>query len=564
MELILVNLGIFQEYILHTISQAWLMGNRNITVLCENEHRDRLVDFCEMSSILLNIVDLTEFKQNSKMERYCLSRYYDPGFRHNFWNYAWQRFIMIYAYIKTNNIRDIVHIENDISVYVCFDDFLPKWREKKMWLAIDSDKRCVPSVVYIRDAVAMEDLLFKADNMGENDMVILGKMYFKNKDDIGRFPLSPEQTDDCVFDAAAIGQYLGGVDPRNTSESDTRGYISPDCDIKYNAYDFEWHRGDDRLWRPFLRNKSTSGWFMIANLHIHSKKLMDFSSIWPLERKLIPMTGMENQIIQGETIQRLCPIYIGHQEDFQMNPLIRDESSKHMDLLTFVPKRIWNPPLVFVYTIRLQEFLVRVLPFFVNRCVVVCHNSDFIINDDFIESVQSFLTSKLIRICTQNLRSLRDTHFWKPLPIGIQNTQWLTSPLSSIQHQSSPKTGWIYMNFGLHTNPVERRKCLSALQHKIEWTQFKTPHADYWRSLSSFHYCICPVGNGVDTHRLWEALIVGTCPIVVNDLFYDRLFIEFPCLHQNMIVLDSWHDLLPITFHNVSLHLDMNRLLQLI
>ena len=42
-----------------------------------------------------------------------------------------------------------------------------------------------------------------------------------------------------IFDTAAIGQYLGGVDSRNIS-GDTRGFVNETCVIKYDVYKFVW------------------------------------------------------------------------------------------------------------------------------------------------------------------------------------------------------------------------------------------------------------------------------------------------------------------------------------
>lgn len=553
MEVVLVNLGVYQEYILHSIHQIWIMGNRRITVLCETEHIERLREFSKWTSIPIKIVDLSGYKQSPMMYRYRLSVLHDPHFRDNFWNYAWQRFIVLYEYMRQEEVVDVVHLENDIAVYVSFDSFREAWKSKRVWITMDSEARCIPGIVYLRDAGTMDELLFRTENMAENDMVTLRNMYVHHPDEVGRLPITPEEGD-VVFDAAAIGQYLGGIDPRNSSWKDTRGYISPDCVINYSRYSFEWRREND-LWRPYI------GDCPIATLHIHSKRMDDFNPLWPLEQLLIPIRSPGNaieDIIQGEKIQSLATLYVGRHEDLMMNPNIREETSRHLDLDRFDPnQKIWNPPLVFVYTLRLQEFLVRVLPCFLNRFILLCHNSDFTIDDEFIDSVQPFMTDRIIRICTQNLRSMRDPHFWKPLPIGIQNSQWLTCSPQALSHRL-PKSRWIYFFFSVHTNPSERQSCLQNLQSRIEWARSEKNHAEYWAYLSSHHYCICPIGNGVDTHRLWEALLTETCPIVRNDIFYDRLFLEFPDLRKNIYVMESWDDGLPTGFIPISHHLDIH------
>lgn len=75
-----------------------------------------------------------------------------------------------------------------------------------------------------------------------------------------------------IFDAAAMGQYLGGVDPRNNS-SNTVGFVNETCVIKYNKYDifFESVNGIEK---PFLKVEGKT--YPIFNLHIHSKNLKKF------------------------------------------------------------------------------------------------------------------------------------------------------------------------------------------------------------------------------------------------------------------------------------------------
>jgi hypothetical protein len=48
---------------------------------------------------------------------------------------------------------------------------------------------------------------------------------------------------------------------------------------------------------------------------------------------------------------------------------------------------------------------------------------------------------------------------------------------------------------------------------------------------------VCPQGNGVDTHRIWEALALGTIPIVRTSSI-DPLFVDLPVL-----IVHDWAEL---------------------
>jgi hypothetical protein len=62
--------------------------------------------------------------------------------------------------------------------------------------------------------------------------------------------------------------------------------------------------------------------------------------------------------------------------------------------------------------------------------------------------------------------------------------------------------------------------------------------------LAKYKYCLCPEGNGVDTHRLWEALLLGSIPIVKNTAF-TRVIQHYTRGEIPMIIMDSWWDPVP-------------------
>ncbi len=46
---------------------------------------------------------------------------------------------------------------------------------------------------------------------------------------------------------------------------------------------------------------------------------------------------------------------------------------------------------------------------------------------------------------------------------------------------------------------------------------------DFATTLASYRFAIAPIGNGIDTHRLWECILTNTVPIV-QDSFCNRVF----------------------------------------
>lgn len=50
---------------------------------------------------------------------------------------------------------------------------------------------------------------------------------------------------------------------------------------------------------------------------------------------------------------------------------------------------------------------------------------------------------------------------------------------------------------------------------------------DFWNEIIKYKFIICPAGNGMDTHRLWEALFLG-CIVICQETGIDKLMAEFP------------------------------------
>lgn len=64
----------------------------------------------------------------------------------------------------------------------------------------------------------------------------------------------------------------------------------------------------------------------------------------------------------------------------------------------------------------------------------------------------------------------------------------------------------VYTNFTLDTNPHER-SCFPSEKTPVD---FET----YMYTMASYKYVLCPMGNGLDTHRFWEAQLCGCIPII--------------------------------------------------
>ena len=237
-------------------------------------------------------------------------------------------------------------------------------------------------------------------------------------------------------------------------------------------------------------------------------------------------------IVTGERIQQLCDVYLGYTGDFYANPVIANQPEKrrNLDELT---SPFDNPRYVFCYSHRITV-LASKIPYFMNDFVLVTHNSDGEVHECH-EVLDILNYSKLEKWYAQNIRFVHEKLSF--LPIGIANSQWVHGNLENFAtiDLTKSKTQKTYFHFNVFTNPSKRIPCADKLKDKLTWLHAVSPQENIYR-LSEYEFCICPEGNGVDTHRLWEALYVRTIPIVIKSEFTDIL------LHNNipLVVLDDW------------------------
>jgi len=251
---------------------------------------------------------------------------------------------------------------------------------------------------------------------------------------------------------------------------------------------------------------------------------------------------MELNIIKGERIQQLCDIYIGLQEDFNYNPLIKLQTNKHKDINTIID--IYNnPTIIFCYSHRI-ELLVNKLKYLKNEFILVTHNSDQNIEDNNITN-EILSCQKLKKWYSQNVCFKNEKLI--SLPIGLANNMWAHGDLTYFIHLGFEnmlnlhlnKSNKIYFNFSINTNINKRKICYDSLISKIPFLN-NLPTFNNLDRLSTYEFCICPEGNGVDTHRLWEAIYLQSIPIVLKTPFIEIIKQEY---NLNMVILNSWDEL---------------------
>lgn len=135
------------------------------------------------------------------------------------------------------------------------------------------------------------------------------------------------------------------------------------------------------------------------------------------------------------------------------------------------------------------------------------------------------------------------------MPLGLPNEVDFpiygnTRTLYSVAQMPQKFKNLAYMNFKIETCPSSRQPVFNIFGDK-DWVTIGIPdltetgHRKYLEEIKSHKFCICPRGNGVDTHRMWECLYLGCIPICERSVTLEQ-FSDLPILF-----VDSWDEVTP-------------------
>jgi hypothetical protein len=210
------------------------------------------------------------------------------------------------------------------------------------------------------------------------------------------------------------------------------------------------------------------------------------------------------------------------------------------ELSTINTDLIKKNDIVFVKTDFLDYFFEDIYPKLDEFFILLSHNSDIEISNSWLDK----MGDKDFKWFAQNLNfsNITDSRV-DILPIGLENRSYFrygkTSNFKYAVNQQHIKINRIYCSFNLLTNSkrVHVQK-LAKNNDNVDFNNFAN-HKSYLNNLSKYKFSLCPQGNGIDTHRFWESLAVGTIPIVERSHFSDN----FQKLGVPIYVLDSWDEL---------------------
>jgi hypothetical protein len=279
------------------------------------------------------------------------------------------------------------------------------------------------------------------------------------------------------------------------------------------------------------------------------------------------MTTLQIQsMISGEKLQQVCDVFLGAANELQL-PLLRT-GQKHklidvtmtgyplkFDTIVHNVLRVQNYSsrtvfghLTYFKQSKTLENILYVLRLLRQPFRLVLHNCD---GNFELSDLHLFEQLPLLQdIYTQNLafdpQPTKYAGRLHALPIGIANSQYphgnllIWGRMMQLKPQWPAKTKQLYFYFDVKTNKQKRTVCQEALRTNGFAPEASFPYQAYLSNLVQFEFAACPEGNGLDTHRFWEALYLHVIPVCLRTPLNEMFSKLFP-----VCLVDKWSDVTP-------------------
>lgn len=230
----------------------------------------------------------------------------------------------------------------------------------------------------------------------------------------------------------------------------------------------------------------------------------------------------ESSLVSGYEFAKLCkfifcPRYTPHLRDFIQELSENDFIFLNLDYIQY-------------FIMHLQRY--RNVPKF----NLIVHNSDQPFDNAKFFSI-SLYTNKIFAINTTCLNK----SIVKTIPLGfVDNTSKPHMILKAIASKSMDKSIFMYMNFSIATNKVERQRCFDMLKDNSYVTkESDLPPAQFYKQMRKSKYVISPDGTGYDCHRVYEAILFDAIPIIKKNPLADFYkFFDLP-----VVIVDDWNEI---------------------
>jgi hypothetical protein len=220
----------------------------------------------------------------------------DMGLK-RFWRYTCERFFVLEELMLELDLDRCIHVESDVLMYLPSGSLVP-WLSDVYGAGVAvcplTATEDVAAVMYVGSFGAlarMNDALLELVEMGPAMLEVHGgdfgnemRMLHILRTELSLCEALPTTIERAlvlgspwVFDPASYGQYLDGT-PGQPGVSYAGDHHEPGRELMRGSCELIW---DARARRPFLRSRDAETLWPLANLHVHSKRLAEWSAVAP-------------------------------------------------------------------------------------------------------------------------------------------------------------------------------------------------------------------------------------------------------------------------------------------
>ena len=261
-------------------------------ILTETSHKRNLKNI----SIETLIVDEKDIDSNALQ-----TLEHNSAFRSGFWKYSLQRFYALRLFQQIYPNESLIHFESDILVLPNFPWENFNFIKTVSWPKFNETSDAA-SVFYSPSQEALNQLILELEaqlqsNPKLTDMTALSILsnsqsipYYELPTTIARNSEKSLEEFGGIFDAAALGMWLCGRDPRNHLGWVKR--FEPLPEASFDASKYKYIFSEDKLELQTQDGKMTT----IYNLHLHSKREKLFGKFWRIFLHLDVLTAQNKKL----------------------------------------------------------------------------------------------------------------------------------------------------------------------------------------------------------------------------------------------------------------------------
>jgi len=196
-------------------------------------------------------------------------------------------------------------------------------------------------------------------------------------------------------------------------------------------------------------------------------------------------------------------------------------------LYDFDPHAVFDPRavtpsanVVFVKTDILDEFVNFYMDRIRTQFVLITGNSD--LSPSYRATRRILSSPRVVRWASTNVASRHDSPITRGMPIGLSEPdrpigdQAAVARCVAFAKTIPQKKRRVFFPPCGPTHPVRAR--LASFDHPmVDRLDGKKSFEDYLKTMAEYRWVVCPRGNGIDVHRVWEALLLRCIPVYVAD-----------------------------------------------